>query len=471
MSNNTNRGLDGRSPHEACEGEGCDQGGRVDEERVINPGRRRAILDGLFGAGWLGLRALACGVPAAVLANPRRALADDSSACFSKAKAQYLILSTSGSGDPLNANVPGTYAFPDIAHPPDPLMAKTQFKLGGSTVEAAAPWSTLPQALLDRTSFFHHTTLTNSHANQPKVMRLMGATKRQEMLVSFFAGQLAPCLGTVQVEPVVVGASGSGEFLSYQGRVLPALSPSALRDTLANPAGPLGTLQALRDQDLNRLNALFKAHGTTEQRTFLDRLATTQTEARGISQALLENLASITANDADNQVLAAVTLIKMNVTPVVSMHLPFGGDNHTDTDLAGETKQTVAATATMALLYQKLTDLGLQDQVTFAAMNVFGRTLAKKGTTGRDHLANHHATVMFGKGIAPGVIGGLEPKAGDYSAMSIVSATGAGSDTGDIAFEDTLGALGKTLGTAIGVSPAALDDFINVGKPVTAALA
>ena len=194
----------------ACEAHESDAG------RPLSEGRRRAIMGGLFGAGWLGLRALATGVPAAILANPRRALADtDPTTCFSQTKAQYLILSTSGSGDPLNANVPGTYAFPTIAHPLDPLMAKTSFQLGQTAVEAAAPWSTLPQALLDRMTFFHHTTLTNNHANQPKVMRLMGATRRQEMLVSFFASQLQPCLGTVQHEPVVVGASGSGEFLSY----------------------------------------------------------------------------------------------------------------------------------------------------------------------------------------------------------------------------------------------------------------
>jgi hypothetical protein len=442
------------------------------EEGPIDPARRRAIMGGLFGAGMLGLRALATGVPAAILANPRRALAAyDQETCFSKAKAQYLILSTSGSGDPLNANVPGTYAFPDIAHSPDPTMAKTAFKLGANTVEAAAPWASLPQNVLDRTTFFHHTTLTNSHGNQPKVMRLMGGTRRQEMLVSFFAAQLAPCLGTVQHEPVVVGASGSGEFLSYQGRVLPALSPAALRDTLANPAGPLGTLQSLRDKDLDRLNAVFKAHGTNEQRRFLDRMAQTQGEARGISQQLLENLASITANDATNQVLAAVTLIKMNVTPVVSMHIAFGGDNHTDTDLLGEAKQTVAATGTITLLMQKLAELGLQDQVTFAAMNVFGRTLAKKGTKGRDHLANHHATVMIGKGFKGSVIGGLMPKAGDYAAMPIVSSSGAGDMAGDIPFEATLGAVGKTLGTAIGISQPALDENILVGKPVAAALA
>jgi hypothetical protein len=442
------------------------------EELPSNPERRSAIMRGLFGAGMLGLRALATGVPAAILANPRRALADAYPAsCFDPAKAQYLILSTSQSGDPMNANVPGTYAFPEIAHSLDPLMAKTSFKLGGATVEAAAPWSTLPQGLLDRTSFFHHTTLTNNHANQPKVMRLMGATRRQEMLVSFFASQLAPCLGTVQHEPVVVGASGSGEFLSYQGRVLPALSPSALRDTLANPTGPLGTLQKLRDADLDRLNAVFKAHGSSQQRQYLDRLAQTQTEARGISQQLLDNLSAINGNDPANQVLAAVTLIKMNVAPVVSMHIPFGGDNHTDADLAGETKQTVAATGTISLLYQKLTDLGLQDRVTFAAMNVFGRTLAKKGTTGRDHLANHHTTVMFGKAIKGGVIGGLTPQAGDFAALPIVSSTGVGDASGDVAFGDTLGAMAKTLGAALGVSPAALDENISTGKVVRAALA
>jgi uncharacterized protein (DUF1501 family) len=253
--------------------------------------------------------------------------------------------------------------------------------------------------------------------------------------------------------------------------VLPALSPSALRDTLANPAGPLGTLQSLRDKDLDRLNAVFKAHGTNEQRAFLDRVAQTQSEARGISQALLDNLAAIKANDPTNQVLAAVTLIKMNVSPVVSMHIPFGGDNHTDTDLVNETTQTVAAAGTITLLMTKLAELGLQDQVTFAAMNVFGRTLAKKGTKGRDHLANHHATVLIGKGFKGGVVGGLVPKAGDYAALPIMSATGKGDMGGDIPFEGTLAAMGKTLGRALGVSPAALDENILTGKPVTSVLA
>ena len=201
--------------------------------------RRQALLQGLFGTGMLGLRALATGLPAAFLAKPFAALAEE--AC-NPARAQYLVLCTSGSGDPLNANVPGTYTYPTIGHSLDPTMAKTPLRLGALSYDAAKPWADMPQAVLDRTTFFHHTTLTNNHANQSKVMRLMGAVRRQEMLVSMYAKSLSTCLGTVQHEPVTVGASGSGELLSYEGRTLPKLSPSGLRTVLARPTGLLGDL-------------------------------------------------------------------------------------------------------------------------------------------------------------------------------------------------------------------------------------
>jgi len=41
---------------------------------------------------------------------------------------------------------------------------------------------------------------------------------------------------------------------------------------------------------------------------------------------------------------------------------------------------------------------------------------------------------------------------------------------GDIAFADTLGAVGKTLGVAVGVNQSVLDDQITQGKVVKAAL-
>jgi len=444
--------------------------------------RREAILGTLFGAGWIGLRSLATGLPVSFLLDPRSALAQASTA-----PAQFLILSTSGSGDPMGCNVPGMYpdaysATNKVAHPPavpgdDTMdMAATPVSVGGKTFQAAKPWSTLDAAVLGRTCFFHHTTLTNSHTNEGKVLKLMGAVKRQEMLVSLCAKSLAPTLGTIQSEPVAVG----NEVLQYEGRSLARLTPTGLKAALASPAGPLTDLQKLRDADLDRLNALLKQNGTTAERQFLDRMAQSQTEARNISQTLLSNLNGIANDGQDNQIVAAVTLIAMKVSPVVAIHLDFGGDNHTDNALANEAKRTILAVKSINGLFAQLTALGLQDQVTFAAMNVFGRTLAFKGSgtesAGRDHLANHHCTLLIGKAVRAGVIGGIEANGNDFKAMAIQSTTGQGvpkdqASSADVAFSDTLGAVGKTLGAAVGVPAQALEDNITQGKVVTAALA
>jgi uncharacterized protein DUF1501 len=47
-------------------------------------------------------------------------------------------------------------------------------------------------------------------------------------------------------------------------------------------------------------------------------------------------------------------------------------------------------------LQEALRVAGLQDQVTFAAYNVFGRTLKENGLAGRDHWGSHHTTLMIG---------------------------------------------------------------------------
>jgi hypothetical protein len=88
--------------------------------------------------------------------------------------------------------------------------------------------------------------------------------------------------------------------------------------------------------------------------------------------------------------------------------------------------------------------------VTFAAYNVFGRTLRKNGLKGRDHM----------------------PQAGDYYATPIDSRTGSAMPAGaDIPFAETLSAAAKTLGAAAGVDTATLDRNITGGKIVQAALA
>jgi hypothetical protein len=428
--------------------------------------RRDLLKSTLFGASGLGLRALATGLPVSFLSRPLMA---DDYVCPDKNKAQYLILSASSAGDPLNANVPGTYDFPDIAHSADPRMAPTPITLSGKEYVGAQVWSTLAPWVADRTVFFHHATYTNNHANLSKTLKLMGQTARQEMMPSIFAKYMAPCFGTVQVDPI---SAGAGDVLSIDGRSLPNIAPTGLRDLLASPKTPLTRLQPLRDAALDEVHTMLKERGTVAQRLYLDRLAMSRQQARTLGADLVDMLAGIRGNGADGQITAAVALIKMNVSPVITISIPFGGDNHTDNGLTqSEVPQTENGIKSINTLMETLRVAGLQDRVTFAAYNVFGRTLKKNGVMGRDHWASHHATVMIGSGLKGGVIGGLEPKSGDYYATPIDSASGAGvPGGGDIGFNETLAAMGKTLGAAMGLPAATLERHIGGGKIVRAAL-
>ena len=96
---------------------GCNEGRMVDEglstrrasvhavrRRLRRPARAR---DGLAG------------VVSAESAQGSRPDAPSGPSC-AQSKAQYIIFSTSGNGDPINASVPGTYDDPAIVHSPDP---------------------------------------------------------------------------------------------------------------------------------------------------------------------------------------------------------------------------------------------------------------------------------------------------------------------------------------------------------------
>ncbi|HVU49780.1 MAG TPA: hypothetical protein VHL80_03780 [Polyangia bacterium] len=433
--------------------------------------RRQALLSTLFGTGYVGLRALATGLPAAFLLNPRRALAaNPAPACGAAAKAQYFIFNTLGSGDPINANVPGMYDDPKITHSADPSMAPTPLALRGQTFTAAAPWSTLPQAVLDRTTFWHLMTNTPVHPKEPDVLKLMGAASGGEMLPSLLAKAMAPCLGTIQTQPLTLGATSPAEGLSYDGAALPIIPALALKATLTNPAGPLTNLQALRDKTLGQLYDLYKNGATPAQRAYIDSLVSSQAQVRNINQSLLDALTSIKDNTADSQMLAAVTLIQMKVTPVISVHIPFGGDNHRDIGLAAETAQTVSGVATIASLMAQLAKAGLSDQVSFATLNVFGRTLGPSNTDGRQHNQNHQVSVTIGKPFAGGVIGGVGPVDKDYGALAIDSKTGKGAASGDVVPLETLPSFGRTLLSAVGVDKATLDAQIMGGTVIGAAL-
>ena len=79
--------------------------------------RRNALLTALFGTGCIGLRALATGLPAWFLMNPRKATADDlACAINAKENLQYLIVSVSSNGDP-NFRTGATAASPAAGSP------------------------------------------------------------------------------------------------------------------------------------------------------------------------------------------------------------------------------------------------------------------------------------------------------------------------------------------------------------------
>src|SRR5262249_33205469 len=276
--------------------------------------------------------------------------------------------------------------------------------------------------------------------------------------------QLAPCLATIQSQPISVGASSPSEGLTFAGRALPIIPALALKATLTTPNSPLGGLQPLRDQTLAQIYDIYRGSATKAQRDYIDSLVTSQGQVRSIRQDLLNQLASITDNSISSQILAAITLIQMKVTPVVAIHIPFGGDNHRDVGLATETSETLSGVQTIASLMSQLASAGLRDQVTFLSLNVFGRTLGPSNTDRRQHNANHQVSPGMGQAFRGGVVGGVAPYGGDYGATSVDSKTGQPAMNGDITALDTLASFGQTALVAAGVDPSGAAKLVPRGK-------
>jgi hypothetical protein len=417
--------------------------------------------------GGTGLAALATGLPEAFLRAPLAWAQTPPETC-APGSAKFLILCASSAGDPINANCPGTYEHAGIVHPPGEDFAATPLRLGATTTQAARSWTQLPQSALDRACFIHHSTRTVVHPDMPKVLRLMGATSDGEMMPSVLAVKLAPCLSTIQNKPVSVGKVS----LTAGGAPLQTLPPTSLKQLLVRANNPLVNLRSLRDKKLDEINAILKREGTTEQRRYLDAWAQSRSDTRKLGDDAQALFSSINNDSPNNQIAAAVGLIRLNVTPVVVVTLPFGSDNHTDEGLATEAEEHPEGIAAIAHLMTLLGQNGLLDRVTFAVLNVFGRTLARKALAGRDHWPRHAVSLLIGSGVKPGIVGGLVPMDDDFTSVGIDSASGRAVESGaDIPYEETLGAVGKTIGAAVGVPRAALDTAIESGKVISAALA
>jgi hypothetical protein len=119
----------------------------------------------------------------------------------------------------------------------------------------------------------------------------------------------------------------------------------------------------------------------------------------------------------------------------------------------------------------QLQSAGLQDQVSFMSLNVFGRTIGPGNTDGRQHNQNHQVSLAIGSPFKGAVIGGVTPVGSDYGATPINSKTGAGGSGGDIQAVDTLSAFAMTMLSSVGGDPTILTSPGNTAKVVTSALA
>ena len=452
--------------------------------------RRDALTATLFGGAMIGLRSLATGLPVKMILNPKKALADMQTQGV-LTKPQFVIMQTSYLGDPLACNAPGTYDdggthstpqtnYGDLAHPSDVTSQQTGINpvtvtFGSRSYMAAGPWSTLPAS----TCVCHIQTSNIVHPKEPDVLKLMGATYGAEMFPSILSQQLAKTLvsstgkNVLQPQPISVGAVSPIESLTFGGQALPTIPPLSLRSMLSPLTAQMysGTnrLQAMRDDTLNKLYPYYKDSSSMSpaQKSFIDEMVLSQQQVRELDPNALQSLLQVKDNSVDGQIAAAIALIKMWITPVITMHIPFGGDNHADAGLANEASQTVTGMQGIVDLLAALQTNNLTDQVTFISLNTFGRTMkSSTSSDGRSHNSGHQVSLMIGKGFRGGVIGGVGPSSSDtssnqvpndYGCVAFDSTSGLPSASGDVTPNGSLMSWAKTVMVGLGASDSDAD--------------
>lgn len=362
----------------------------------------------LRAAGLMGLQTTLAGGSVSLLGLGRAA---------GRQPGRFLVLSLSTAGDPLNANVPGSYV-PGVVHPNVPHCAPTQLRLAGQGVLGAQVFTRLPQKLLDRTVFFHHATGKNSH---PSLPALLDVLPQGLCAPWWFAKELAPRLGTVLQTPLLLGAE---DVVSVGNDRPPSLSPQKLRELLSGQdlqAGPLASWRG-------RLQALQTGKSA---------------QAKRLGAQIVADLGRLEKDGDDGpnaQVSAAAIAVALGLAPVVAIRIPFGGDNHFDAGLVKEATELRSGVEQIAALWQKLTVYGMSERTCFAHFSVFGRTLKRHGQLGRDHTPHHNVALLQGAPFRGGVIGGIAAHEDDFAAQAIDRATA-----------DSSARFWRTLGQGLGV--------------------
>lgn len=438
------------------------------------------------GAGGLALHAAAAatGLPVSFLRTGRVAHASTSERAG--ASPSFVVMAMNSSGDPINANCPGSYGNPSDQNDPAHLIehatvaelgegslgeiageafGAADFETGHSCMLgnvqtwAARPWAALPEAMRAQMAVIRHQTYTAAHPEFRKVSDFHGAVKGPgriggESYPSFLAQELAPLLETVLDTPMNVGAP----TILARGVPVRKQKPDQLQELFAESGTwrglTPGEFADFRDAALDDIYREVRQSGTHAQRKFLDHHARSREDARRLSEALTEALMPVTQTEdpAEKQIRTALALIEHAVTPVITIDLDFGGDNHQDAQLEVEVTETIAGVGALRSLWEGLQGRGLTN-ASFVYLSVFGRKLQRGSSGGRGHYSKDHAMVMFGPGVKPGLLGQVTE---DLEAGPI----------DDIPIEETLAAAGKTFACAVGVPEDIIEERIVGGRPL-----
>ena len=419
--------------------------------------RRSFLTHGSKGFTALLVRSLASGLPVAYLLDPSESRAQQ----MMSSDIQTLILSTSSRGDPINVNCPGSYVD-GVTNNPNLETARANF--GSTRARAAQVWCGLPNDLRQRLAFFHYRPRSAAHPEYRSVMAMKGSIKNDvgngsEMFASAMS-QLAYSMAEYkQVEPIPLCDSS----LTFLAQPLQQIKPLDLKALFSPTDQDLVDLRRTRDQVLDGLYANMQVRGNLAQREFIERYASSRVQARNLGTQLGDLLNDLPTDPEENntpldQVIAAVALAKARISPVMTINIPFGGDNHQDTGLVNEATQTTEGVQLIGRLWSELKEAGIQDQVSFATMNVFGRRSYTNTRGGRDHNQHHAVMVAFGKNVQGGVYGGMNSE-GQATAIN------------GIPPELTMEAAGFSMARALGHSNQVVQARIPNGQLVNSFLA
>ena len=443
--------------------------------------RRRDLLR--FGTIGLGLRAAITGLPASFLLAGR--------AHASSTQNRIAILASSSQGEPLNVCGPGTYDpnYTDhFTHPrledidllevveqningvqlgADSLTHSTEIMLGLEQVQMASCFAALKPEMLAHLVWFNYRTGANIHPQYKEVLscygQVLGESGRgTEQLPAAIAQEMAALLNTTIAEPLVLG---EGAFVS-RGSSLANYSPTKLK-TLAQSVGQalggMDNFAAMYDKFIDEAYREVLDNGTAQQRRFFDQHALSRLEATDFGNSLGQLLEDIDDDTIHSQLQCAAFVAKLKLAPVILTNIELGGDNHQDAGLLNETNQTLAMLKALDDYWKVIHELGIEDDVFFANLDVFGRNPSSDGN-GRSHHGDFVSGLMMGTHLNGGVVGGWTAN-GSVQATGINSTNGTSADA-DIDAEETLAAYYRTIMDAAGVPSDKQDLRLPTGSTV-----